>query len=314
MLKKVIMNMVFLSVFVFSKSYCAPTDFPDAGARAAGMGNAYVAVASDPTATYWNPAGLTQIKQPQITLMNSSKTVMDVRNELLAVVYPLGNNSSFGINYYSLGVENIPGYDEFGDFTSFFEYKMPTYIFSYGRELNGKLSIGGSIKHFKEKTSFDDPSNPAFRDTVSAKGWGFDVGLLYNLDIDKLFSYGMSKEYVEKITVGLLVQNISTKMKWSTGKKETHSTNYKIGTVSYGMDGKLLVAMDWDKTTNFHIGAEYWLIDRLGIRLGSDDGKFTAGVSFKLLNYQIDYAYVESKKEQKDIMGDIQKVSITYSF
>ncbi|MEW5925523.1 MAG: hypothetical protein AB1746_16195, partial [Candidatus Zixiibacteriota bacterium] len=31
-----------------------------AGARAAGMGEAYVAIADDATATHWNPAGLGQ--------------------------------------------------------------------------------------------------------------------------------------------------------------------------------------------------------------------------------------------------------------
>lgn len=37
--------------------------FPGLGARAMGMGGAYVAVAEDFTATYWNPAGLAQIRR-----------------------------------------------------------------------------------------------------------------------------------------------------------------------------------------------------------------------------------------------------------
>ena len=31
------------------------------GARAMGMGGAYVSVANDPSAMYWNPAGLTKV-------------------------------------------------------------------------------------------------------------------------------------------------------------------------------------------------------------------------------------------------------------
>ena len=42
------------------------------GARALGMGNAYVAVTDDVTSGYWNPAGLTAMSSPyQVGLMHS---------------------------------------------------------------------------------------------------------------------------------------------------------------------------------------------------------------------------------------------------
>ena len=37
------------------------------GARAIGMGGAFIAVADDATAASWNPAGLTQLKKPEIS-------------------------------------------------------------------------------------------------------------------------------------------------------------------------------------------------------------------------------------------------------
>ncbi|MEW6609072.1 MAG: hypothetical protein AB1414_16785 [bacterium] len=36
------------------------------GARALGLGSAFVGLADDPTAIYWNPAGLSQIKQRKL--------------------------------------------------------------------------------------------------------------------------------------------------------------------------------------------------------------------------------------------------------
>jgi len=42
---------------------------PGFGARAMGMGGAFVAVADDATATYWNPAGLAQLEQPELSLV-----------------------------------------------------------------------------------------------------------------------------------------------------------------------------------------------------------------------------------------------------
>jgi len=38
------------------------------GARAIGMGGAFVAIADDPSATFWNPAGLTDLRGSQILL------------------------------------------------------------------------------------------------------------------------------------------------------------------------------------------------------------------------------------------------------
>jgi long-subunit fatty acid transport protein len=41
------------------------------GARAAGMGNAFVAVSDDGTAASWNPAGLAQLRKPELSLVYS---------------------------------------------------------------------------------------------------------------------------------------------------------------------------------------------------------------------------------------------------
>lgn len=38
------------------------------GARAIGLGGAFVAIADDPSATFWNPAGLTQVERSQFFL------------------------------------------------------------------------------------------------------------------------------------------------------------------------------------------------------------------------------------------------------
>src|SRR5512134_1461371 len=39
------------------------------GARAAGMGDAFIALSDDGTAASWNPAGLAQLRQPEFSLV-----------------------------------------------------------------------------------------------------------------------------------------------------------------------------------------------------------------------------------------------------
>ena len=45
---------------------------PGSGARAAGMGNAFIAVSDDGTAATWNPAGLSQLRKPEFSLVHST--------------------------------------------------------------------------------------------------------------------------------------------------------------------------------------------------------------------------------------------------
>jgi len=90
-----------------------------AGARAAGMGGAFIGVADDATAVVWNPAGLTQIEKPEASFVmrfvgNSWKTTNGTnKNELtenhfllnfLSMSYPLqaGNKPVVG----SIAVQN----------------------------------------------------------------------------------------------------------------------------------------------------------------------------------------------------------------
>jgi len=70
-----------------------------AGARAAGMGGAFIGVADDATAVVWNPAGLTQLYRPEASIVskyNSTKSELgnwdNVKNnfvlEFVSAAYP----------------------------------------------------------------------------------------------------------------------------------------------------------------------------------------------------------------------------------
>ena len=45
---------------------------PGSGARAAGMANAFIAVSDDGTAASWNPAGLGQLRKPELSLVSTT--------------------------------------------------------------------------------------------------------------------------------------------------------------------------------------------------------------------------------------------------
>jgi len=73
------------------------------GARAAGMGDAFVGVSDDGTAASWNPAGLAQLRQPELSFVYAvSKPALDLSGlrspddrSLYAYRHPLRGASSF---------------------------------------------------------------------------------------------------------------------------------------------------------------------------------------------------------------------------
>ena len=87
------------------------------GARALGMGNSFVSIADDATATYWNPAGLVQIQKRAFAAMYSDSFGAAqggflnkglVEYNFIGYVQQIEGIGSAGISWIRLGVDDIP--------------------------------------------------------------------------------------------------------------------------------------------------------------------------------------------------------------
>jgi hypothetical protein len=76
------------------------------GARALGMGGAFAAVSDDSTATFWNPAGLTQLKKSEFSAM-TSRINLDRSYNYVNFAKPMNNGWTFGFTMLKFGVEDI---------------------------------------------------------------------------------------------------------------------------------------------------------------------------------------------------------------
>src|SRR5947208_4802933 len=72
--------------------------FDDIGVRAQGMGGAFVAVADDSTATWWNPAGLATA----LTVVDVSASILEGGGRSVALGFP-----SLGLSYYRLTIREL---------------------------------------------------------------------------------------------------------------------------------------------------------------------------------------------------------------
>ena len=143
--------------------------FNNPGARANAMGEAFIGVADDATAAYTNPAGLTILSAPEVSveynysqitsnpyLPDGSTGSFDTNVSgvsFLSYVIPAGKSTLSIFRQESFNMKqnlsyNDPRFAALPDEATIntdFEFKAVTYGISAGVKLNNKMSIGGSV-------------------------------------------------------------------------------------------------------------------------------------------------------------------------
>jgi hypothetical protein len=147
------------------------------GARALGMGNAQTALANDVTASYWNPAGLLDIKERyQGGLMHAEYFAGIAQYDYLGFATPIDSMSHLGVSVIRFGVDDIPDtrflYDANGAINynniRFFSAADYAFLLSYARRsswLPG-LQWGANFKIIYRQAG----------DFANAWGFGLDAG------------------------------------------------------------------------------------------------------------------------------------------
>jgi len=266
------------------------------GARAAGMGEAFGAVADDVTAMYWNPAGVAQIEQTEATFMHSF-WLESMSYEYLGLAYPLGG-SAIGISVGYLGISDIEGRDVNDVRTSNFSANDMAIGVTYGKSLSDVFMLGGSIKSISEKI-----------DTETASTVGLDVGALYKAS--------------EDISLAAGVQNVGSGLKFISEAGDL-PMNVKVGGAYKSIDKALTIAMDVNKPVDnkakVNLGMEYWFKESVAVRggykyqMGGNDSiggltGLTAGAGLKVSQMQIDYAFMPFGD-----LGSAHRVSLLVKF
>jgi hypothetical protein len=183
MKKRIILISILVSAFIWTSAqvpkYSNEFLAIGVGARAQGMGNAFVAATDDVTAGYWNPAGLTSMSSDrQIGLMHSEYFAGVAKYDYVSFAMKLDTASVFGASVIRFGIDDIPNtldlYDQEGNINydritkfSAADYAM---MFHYARKLKVPgLSIGGNFKViYRQIGPF-----------AKAYGFGLDAGIQY---------------------------------------------------------------------------------------------------------------------------------------
>lgn len=139
------------------------------GSRASAMGEAFVAVANDASALYWNPAGLVQFKDDQL-LLSHNIWVVDINHDFVGAVYHMDETNAFGVSFTSLSMQDMPVTTEFQPFGTgeYFGYSDMALAVSYSRKMTDQFSFGGTVRYIEETL-----------DKLKMRGVMIDLGTYY---------------------------------------------------------------------------------------------------------------------------------------
>jgi len=147
-------------------------------ARALGMANAVVAGTSDVNSGYWNPAGLVNLEDNEISLMHAAYFANIANYDYVAFAKPLDDNSAVAISLIRFGVDDILNTTQLIDAEGNIDYNRISLFstadyaltLSYARRLPlDGLNIGGNAKVIRR----------IIGDFARSWGFGLDFGLQY---------------------------------------------------------------------------------------------------------------------------------------
>ena len=308
------------------------------GARPLGMGGAFVALADDGTAGYWNPAGLSSLKYSQIGVMHAERFGGEVNYDYASVSVPYHPKRTLSFSLIRLGIDNIPdtrdalldygldgipGTNDDGEGNGILDplgerldlarikyFSNADYAFfvSFATQRSNKFSYGGSIKLIRRAIG----DNSAF-------GIGFDAAARWKAG--------------RRLIVGAnLMDATSTLVAWDTGRKELISPTLKMG-IAYPIEFtasqlSITPVIDTDMrfenrgdaaqvsfgrtSMDFHYGAEVNIYNKVYLRTGYDDLKrFTAGAGVYIYKVNLDYSFASF--DDIDELGNTHRISLTLS-
>jgi long-subunit fatty acid transport protein len=240
------------------------------------MGDAFVSIADDASATYWNPAGLSQIQTPEVLAMQNAGLV-DTQYQYLAGVLPL-KDGAMGLSVSRLDYGSIDRYTASDAKDGSFTAGSLAGNISYSRKVAEDVMMGLSVKYVEESI-----------ESEKASSFAGDLGILVKRG---------------RINFGGALQHFGPGMKMVRESSPLPMT-VRVGASTRFMDDRLLASVDAskpnDENVTFHTGVEYHIVPMLALRGGyaltpgssTDLGGLTgisAGLGIVFNRFNLDYS------------------------
>jgi hypothetical protein len=319
------------------------------GAKALGMGGAFVSIADDASTVYWNPAGLYMLERRQVLLMHSQRFGGLVDYSAFSFAAPLsreaGAEAAGAIGLVWLRVSDIaltshlnePGVDFIDqDGDGVWDpgerrlWNPDRVRWESDNEIAGFLSYSRRIS---EKTALGVNAKVIWKDIaeISALGFGLDAAVIHSLTPN--WKVGANLQDLTTTPLywdGWYYNAESPSGKYDVSTTETIYPTLKVGT-SYrlpvaAISGALVFAADTDfkfeglegeeadfsfsdVSGDVRLGALYEYNRMLRVAVGMDRQKPTAGIGLTAAQFNLDYAFWRDTE-----LDNTHRISVSMDF
>lgn len=250
-----------------------------AGARAIGMGNAFVSVADDFNALYYNPAGIAKVPRPEFggsygKLYVGLSDQANLSSGFFGAVLPTKRLGSFGFSWLN--------------YNAALAYQEHAFALSYARKVYGDFSLGFSLKRLSVQYGQDE---------YTAKDPVFDYGKK-DSESNMSFDFGIYTKPFQSLSFALAVSDLNQP---NLGLKDKNKIPLTLRAGLGWFQRSSVVAVDGiirDKNFSINVGGEKWFMKRtiatrIGVSLGNQNMKnLTTGFGYNLGSIQIDYSFI----------------------
>ncbi|MCK5145336.1 PorV/PorQ family protein [bacterium] len=298
------------------------------GARAQGMGSAFVAQADDISALYYNPAGIAKIQGTQLGFSQVS-WIADVKLSFVGAVIGLPGFGQIGVSVIGLTMDEmaVTNWEHPSGTGETFSSNNLCAGLTWANQITDRFSAGITVKYIQEKIS-----------NSSATGFAMDIGTQYTTNFHGL-------------KIGMTLSNFGSKLKMSGRDTDFRTDPYPtegsnpddvwtdLRTEGWSMPTEMRIGMAIDllnsenlRVTNsvdfsdyadyeptWHIGLEVGLLKdlimlRTGYQTREDDNMMTfgGGIRYQLNNaytFMLDYAFVSHL-----YLGSFNRFSLALGF
>lgn len=261
------------------------------GARALAMGGAYVSVADDPFALYWNPAALENVQNMGFGAYYSNLPA-GTQYSYLGYTHPTLFIGTFGVGLLNLSTPDVYITDDQDPIKlGTLAYSRTMLLLGYGYRPIKWLSLGTTLK--VERASlpgYPDPSTGA-TGSLSESALGADFGVA--------FTPHLATAFLSDISMAFTVQNAIQRSMRAVELRDNTPRNLRIGLSKRielgGAESGMTIAYEYDKSKTMpgrsHLGLEYTYQGVFSLRTGLYGDQLTYGGGAKMAGVQFDYSY-----------------------
>ncbi len=246
------------------------------GPRAAAMGEAYISLADDASAIYWNPAGLGQLADYHLALSHH-QWFADIKDELFHTALPLGPGA-LGIGLVYSGEPGIEYWDNNNNSYGTFSTWNGIASLGYGARIASDWNLGFGLKGFYQSLH-----------TMAGYGGALDLGFLGRPL--PFLGFGVSARNLGAMYYGADWEMLPTEVGLGVHFRQSE------------FNTSLDAVYPFDNSINVRAGLEYAPLDALALRLGYRTGPadlttlgffsgLTAGLGIMLGNFGVDYCFI----------------------